>query len=90
MATALEQEDGVQVLNDVVLNQALVRFGNDDELTRAVVTAVQAEGTCWASGTTWNGHAAMRISVSNWATSPDDISRSASAILAVYRSLQQR
>jgi len=90
MATALEQEDGVQVLNDVVLNQALVRFGNDDELTRAVVTAVQAEGTCWASGTTWNGHAAMRISVSNWATSPDDVSQSASAILAVYRSLQQR
>ena len=88
MATALAQEEGVQILNDVVLNQALVRFGDDDELTRAVVSGVQNEGTCWLSGTNWHGAAAMRISVSNWATSEEDISRSAAAIVSVYRSLQ--
>ncbi|MGB0132839.1 pyridoxal phosphate-dependent decarboxylase family protein, partial [Dokdonella sp.] len=69
MANLLGAENGVQVLNEVVLNQALVRFGDDDELTRAVVSGVQEEGTCWLSGTTWHGKAAMRISVSNWATS---------------------
>ncbi|MFG1627085.1 pyridoxal phosphate-dependent decarboxylase family protein [Kribbella sp. NPDC049227] len=72
--------DGVAVLNDVVLNQALVRFG-DDELTRRVVRAVQDEGTCWMSGTTWQGKAAMRISVSNWTTDESDIDRSAAAVL---------
>jgi hypothetical protein len=68
------------VLNEVVLNQALVRFG-DDDLTRRVVTAVQDEGTCWMSGTTWQGRAAMRISVSNWTTDESDIDRSADAVL---------
>jgi glutamate/tyrosine decarboxylase-like PLP-dependent enzyme len=72
---------GVEVLNDVVLNQALVRFGGDDDLTRRVVTAVQDEGTCWMSGTTWQGRAAMRISVSNWTTDESDIDRSADAVL---------
>ncbi len=72
---------GVEVLNDVVLNQVLVRFENDDELTRKVVRAVQQDGTCWMSGTTWQGKAAMRISVSNWTTAEDDIDRSAAAIL---------
>jgi glutamate/tyrosine decarboxylase-like PLP-dependent enzyme len=72
--------NGVEVLNEVVLNQALVRFG-DDELTRKVVRAVQDEGTCWMSGTTWQGKAAMRISVSNWTTDEDDIDRSAAAVL---------
>lgn len=73
--------NGVAVLNHVVLNQALVRFGDDDELTRAVVRAVQQEGTCWMSGTTWQGKAAMRISVSNWTTNEEDIDRSAAAVL---------
>ncbi|TCO33360.1 glutamate/tyrosine decarboxylase-like PLP-dependent enzyme [Kribbella steppae] len=73
--------NGVAVLNDVVLNQVLVRFGDDDELTRAVVRAVQQEGTCWMSGTTWQGKAAMRISVSNWMTDEEDIDRSAAAVL---------
>lgn len=88
MASILEEEEGVRILNDVVLNQVLVRFGEDDELTRAVVTGVQEEGTCWLSGTTWHGVAAMRISVSNWATTEDDAARSAEAILRVYRSLR--
>ncbi len=73
--------NGVAVLNDVVLNQVLVRFGDDDALTRRVVSAVQQEGTCWMSGTTWQGKAAMRISVSNWTTDETDIDRSAAAVL---------
>jgi hypothetical protein len=63
-----------------VLNQVLVRF-TDDELTRAVIAGVQDEGTCWLGGTTWHGMAAMRIAVSNWSTTEDDIDRSADAIL---------
>jgi len=50
------------ILNDVVLNQVLVRFGDSDELTREVITPVQREGTCWLAGTTWQSQAAMRIS----------------------------
>ena len=83
MADLLAREPAVRVLNDVVLNQVLVRFGDDDALTRAVIDGVQREGTCWLSGTTWHGMAAMRISVSNWQTSADDIERSAAAILRV-------
>ena len=67
-AEVLGAQDGVEVLNDVVLNQVLVRFGDDDAATDAVVAAVQAEGTCWMGPTTWRGRRAMRISVSNWAT----------------------
>src|SRR4051794_13861462 len=74
--------NGVEVLNDVVLNQVLVRFG-DDLLTRRVVSGVQQEGTCWMSGTTWQGRAAMRISVTNWTTDESDIDRSAAAVLRV-------
>lgn len=88
MAEMLAKVEGVKVLNDVVLNQALVRFGNDDQLTRAVVSGVQEEGTCWLSGTTWHGQAAMRISVSNWATSEEDVSRSVEAIVRIYRKIQ--
>ncbi len=80
-ADRLGADDRVEVLNDVVLNQALVRFGDDDEITRRVVTAVQHEGTCWMSGTTWQGRAAMRISVSNWSTDAADVDRSVDAIL---------
>src|SRR5690606_12794478 len=83
-AALLSAEPGVAILNDVVLNQVLVRFGDDDALTRAVVAGVQADGTCWASGTTWHGAAAMRISVSNWATSEDDVATSAAAMRRVF------
>jgi glutamate/tyrosine decarboxylase-like PLP-dependent enzyme len=84
IAELLRPVPGVSILNDVVLNQVLVRFGDDDELTRAVVSGVQAEGTCWLGGTTWQGRAAMRISVSNWATTDADIERSAEAISRVW------
>ena len=82
MADLLRGQNGVRVLNDVVLNQVLVRFGDDDDTTRRVVARAQQDGTCWMAGTTWHGMAAMRISVSNWATSEEDIARSAEAILS--------
>lgn len=88
MAEALAGEDGVRILNEVALNQVLVRFGDSDELTRAVIDGVQREGTCWLGGTTWQGQGAMRISVCNWATTEDDASRSAQAIVRVYRKLR--
>ncbi|HET6546465.1 MAG TPA: aminotransferase class V-fold PLP-dependent enzyme [Rhodanobacteraceae bacterium] len=90
IAQRLGAEPGMQILNDVVLNQVLVRFDNNDETTRAVVTGVQDDGTCWLSGTTWHGMAAMRISVSNWATSEEDATRSAAAIARVFRVVQKR
>jgi glutamate/tyrosine decarboxylase-like PLP-dependent enzyme len=84
-ATALETADGVEVCNDVVLNQVLVRFpgrdGDADRRTPVVVRAVQADGTCWLSGTVWQGRPAMRVSVSNWSTTPADVDRSVAAIL---------
>jgi hypothetical protein len=86
MADALDGEDGVTVLNDVVFNQVLVRFAVDGaNVTDQVIDAVQREGTCWMSGTQWDGEPAMRISVCNWRTSEDDIRRSVRAILAQAR-----
>ena len=84
-AEVLGAEEGVEILNDVVLNQVLVRFGDDDATTDAVVAAVQAEGTCWMSPTTWRGRRAMRISVCNWATTISDVDRSCEAILGAAR-----
>jgi glutamate/tyrosine decarboxylase-like PLP-dependent enzyme len=81
-AEVLDAQDGVEVLNDAVLNQVLVRFGDDDATTDAVVAAVQDEGTCWMGPPAWRGRRAMRISVSNWATTVDDVDRSCAAILA--------
>ncbi|PZS25437.1 MAG: aspartate aminotransferase family protein [Pseudonocardiales bacterium] len=83
-AVRLGAADGVEVLNEVVLNQVLVRFADSDEATREVVARVQADGTCWAGGTTWQGRGAMRISVSNWSTTEADVDRSADAILRAF------
>jgi glutamate/tyrosine decarboxylase-like PLP-dependent enzyme len=84
-ADRLAASGRVEVLNDVVLNQVLIAFrgadGDHDGLTRAVVEAVQRDGTCWMSGTTWRGRAAMRVSVSNWSTDEADVDRSVAAIL---------
>ena len=83
MAEELARDPRVTILNDVVLNQVLVRFGLDGtNVTDEVIDAVQREGTCWMSGTEWQGEPAMRISVCNWRTSEDDIRRSARAILS--------
>jgi len=76
---------GYFVLNDVELNQVLVTFGTA-ERTRDVIRRVQEEGTCWCGGTVWQGHTAMRISVSSWATTEEDVERSLAAILRVAAS----
>lgn len=87
IADQLQRHPHVRILNDVVLNQVLVRFeapGRDaDQLTRAVIAGVQEDGTCWLGGTTWHDMAAMRVAVSNWSTTADDIDLSAAAILKV-------
>jgi glutamate/tyrosine decarboxylase-like PLP-dependent enzyme len=75
---------GVEVLNEVRLNQVVASFG-DDEQTNAVIAAIQREGTCWCGPTVWRGRRAMRISISNWATTEDDIDRSATAILTAHQ-----
>ena len=73
-------QSGHRILNEVVLNQVLVSFGSA-ERTRAVIARVQSDGTCWCGGTLWQGHTAMRISVSSWATTEADVDRSLAAIL---------
>ena len=85
MADQLREADDVAVLNDVVLNQVLVRFGDSDDRTRKVIAAVQEDGTAWMGGTTWQGKAAMRISVSNWSTTEADADRTVEAILRCAR-----
>ena len=76
------QEAGYQILNDVVLNQVLIKF-KTDELTERIIRRVQDEGTCWCGGTQWQGHTAMRISVSSWATKAADVEKSLDAIIRI-------
>ncbi len=78
------QAAGCEILNDVVLNQVLVTFG-DAERTLRVIDRIQQDGTCWCGGTTWHGRVAMRISVSSWATTGEDVERSIAAMLKAYR-----
>jgi glutamate/tyrosine decarboxylase-like PLP-dependent enzyme len=77
---------GCEVLNEVVINQVLVSFG-DASKTREVIRRLQEEGTCWCGGTVWQGKTAMRISVSSWATTSDDVDQSLQAILRVARAV---
>jgi len=101
-AAGLGSAPGITILNDVVLNQVLVRFSRPDapdaartgpdaaadDVTRRVIAAVQADGTCWLGGTTWQGMAAMRISVSNWSTTEADVDLSVEAILRCAREVE--
>lgn len=80
---------GYEVLNDIVLNQVLVAFG-DAETTTRVISETQADGTCWCGGTVWQGKTAMRISISSWATTDDDVERALAAILRTARKRDQR
>jgi glutamate/tyrosine decarboxylase-like PLP-dependent enzyme len=93
-AEVLGATPNVEVLGDVVLNQVLVRFldrtGDHDAYTRSVIEAVQNDGTCWLSGTTWGGMAAMRISVCSWATTGEDVERSLEAILRAATDARSR
>jgi glutamate/tyrosine decarboxylase-like PLP-dependent enzyme len=82
MASEVAREPAMEVLNDVVLNQVLVRVAGSDEATDATVRAVQDDGTCWVGGTRWHDMSAMRISISSWATTEEDVVRSAAAIRA--------
>lgn len=79
---------GFEILNEVVLNQVLVAFG-DAERTKRVIEAIQAEGTCWCGITVWQGRTAMRISVSSWATTTEDVDRSVEAMIRVNRAVPQ-
>jgi glutamate/tyrosine decarboxylase-like PLP-dependent enzyme len=85
MAGSLGAEDGVEVLNEVCLNQVLVRFGDDDARTRAVIQRVQQDGVAWLGGTVWQGRAAMRIAVSSHATTEQDARLTVEAILSAWR-----
>ncbi len=75
---------GYEILNDVVLNQVLVSFGDADK-THRVIAVIQEDGTCWCSGTEWKGRTTMRISVSSWATTDADVERSLEAMLRAAR-----
>lgn len=77
---------GYDVLNDVVLNQVLVSFG-DEATTRKVISAIQSEGTCWCGPSVWQGRTAMRISVSSWATTENDVEASLDAMIRVANRL---
>lgn len=76
------RDAGYDVLNEVRLNQVLVSFGSG-EATRRITDGLQREGTCWCGATEWQGHTAMRISVSSWATTDDDVERALAAMIAV-------
>jgi len=78
---------GFTVLNDVVLNQVLVSFGSPEH-TRHVIAEIQADGTCWCGGTIWHGHTAMRVSVSCWATTDEDVERSVAAMIRIAKSVK--
>jgi glutamate/tyrosine decarboxylase-like PLP-dependent enzyme len=84
-ADRLRADPAIAILNDVVLNQVLVRVGDSDARTADALRRVQDERVCWLGGTTWHGVHAMRISVSNWSTTEADIDRSADAILRAAR-----
>lgn len=77
---------GFEVLNDVVLNQVLVSFGTPEQ-TQATIAAIQQDGTCWCGATIWQGRTAMRISVSNWSTTDEDVEHSIDAIIRCARSV---
>jgi glutamate/tyrosine decarboxylase-like PLP-dependent enzyme len=80
---------GCEILNEVVLNQVLVSFGDADR-TRAVIEEVQRDGTCWCGGTVWQGRTAMRISICNWSTRSADVERSIAAILSAAQRVPSR
>jgi glutamate/tyrosine decarboxylase-like PLP-dependent enzyme len=90
MALALSRHDGVEVLNDVVLDQVLVRFDASDEVTEEVIDCVQQDGTCWLGGSTFRRQSVMRVSVVSWQTTSADIDISAQAILACFESVRHR
>ena len=94
-AERLAVEPGIRVMNDVVLNQVIVRFGDDgsledgDTATNEVIARVQMDGTCFAGGALWRGKWVMRLSVISWPTTEADIDRSAEAIVSAWRACRR-
>jgi glutamate/tyrosine decarboxylase-like PLP-dependent enzyme len=88
-ADRLRQEPAIEILNEVVLNQVLVRVappgGDADAATQEALRLVQEERVCWLGGSRWHGMDAMRISVSNWSTDEADVDRSVAAVLRCMR-----
>jgi glutamate/tyrosine decarboxylase-like PLP-dependent enzyme len=86
MAAELRADPSLELIHEVVLNQVLVALPGPDEeaaaATDAAIDRIQREGTCWLAGTSWRGRRAIRVSVSNWSTTEDDVRRSAAAIRA--------
>jgi glutamate/tyrosine decarboxylase-like PLP-dependent enzyme len=89
-AKLLSEDQRVRVLNDVVLNQVVVQFGGSDELTAAVIERIQEDGVLWLSGTKWQGKGAMRISVSNWMTTEEDVRISVRGVLAALNAVSAK
>lgn len=87
MAERLAAIPGATVINDVVLNQVLLRLPGGDDANRAAVAAIQRDGTCWLGGTPWRGQHVLRVSISNWATTDNDVDRSADAIVSAAQSI---
>jgi glutamate/tyrosine decarboxylase-like PLP-dependent enzyme len=89
-AELLAAEPGVRVLNKAVLNQVIVRFGDDDEKTKAVIARIQSDGVCFTGGANWHGQWVMRISVTSENTTPADVDRSVGAMLEAWRAVRGR
>ena len=89
MAEGLAGAPGVEILNDVVLNQVLVRFRDREgrNITPSVIARIQEDRVCWAGGTSWRGEPALRLSISGWSTREADVETSAGAILRGHQSL---
>lgn len=91
MSWQLANEPGIHVLNEVRLNQFLVRFGSaevsaqSDQATRDVIARLQEEGACYLAGAAWKGMWVMRVSVISWATTQADADRAVEAIIGVWR-----
>ena len=81
------EEAGYKVLNDLVLNQVLVSFGSPEK-TNEVIRRISDDGTMWAGGTSWQGHTAMRISVSSWATTEEDVEKSLAALVNIAKNVK--
>ncbi len=78
---------GFEILNDVVINQVLVSFG-DAETTNKIIAEIQKDGTCWCGGTVWQGKTAMRISISSWATTEEDVEKSLEAMIRIANKIK--
>jgi glutamate/tyrosine decarboxylase-like PLP-dependent enzyme len=96
MAQALRAEPGIAILNDVVLNQIIVRFGSTetpelgDQFTRQTIARIQSDGECFAGGATWRGRQVMRLSVIGWETDMSQGTRSARAIIRAWQNVKQQ